>query len=226
MNARPSYRSWLLLPALFSCHLLIAQLPVSREPHHKVIFENKYGRLLEGVIPVNDTTAAHLHAANSVVIFLSHSTFGIQIPGEKPIITTVSPGDMKYVAYGDKPVTHIVWNQTPPVFHFLVAELPKRPLSKPASSTPPPATDSCPTLVQPGVSLQWRQKSVTAYYLDIPGSQPYRLPPSGCARLLIDITGTPRTGSRSLQPDNFVFFPPQSKIELNGHARCILLEIK
>jgi hypothetical protein len=216
MNCPPSYRSWLLLPALFSCHLLMAQLPVSREPHHKVIFENKYLRLLEGAIPVNDTTAAHLHAANSVVVFLSHSTFGIQIIGENPVITTVRPGDMKYVAYGDKPVTHIVWNQTPPIFHFFVVELSKR----------PPAKDSCPTLSQPGVNFQWQQKSVTAYYLDMPDSQRYRLPPSGCARLLIDITGTISTGSRTLQPDNYIFFPPQSKIEINGPTRCVLLEIK
>jgi len=216
MNCHPSYRSWLLLPALLSGHLLIAQLPVNREPHHKVIFENSYLRLLEGTIPVNDTTAAHLHAANSVVVFLSHSTFGIEVVGEKPVITTVSPGDLKYVAYGDKPVNHIVWNQTPPVFHFFVAELSKR----------PPAKDSCSTLSQPGATLQWQQKSVTAYYLEISDSQSCRLPPSGCARLLIDITGTISTGSRSLQPDNYVFFPPQSKIEIKGNARCVLLEIK
>jgi hypothetical protein len=219
MNCHPSYRSWLLLPALFSCHLVIAQLPVSREPHHKVIFENKYLRLLEGTIPVNDSTPAHLHAANSVVVFLSHSTFGIRVVDkkpEKPVITTVGRGDMKYAAYGDKPVTHIVWNQTPSVFHFFVAELSKR----------PPAKDSCPILSQPGVGFQWQQKAVTAYYLDIPNNQPYHLPPSGCARLLIDITGTLSTGSRALQPDNFVFFPPQSKIEIKGNAHCILLEIK
>lgn len=206
----------LLLPALLNCRFLVAQLPVSQESHHKVIFENSYARILEGTIPVNDTTPSHIHAANSVVVFLSHSTFGIRVTGEKPVITTVSPGDIKYVSYGDKPVTHIVWNQTPPVLHFFVVELSKR-------ST---ATDSCPTISQPGITFQWRQKSVAAYYMDIPDNQPYHLPPSGCARFLIDITGTISSGSRRLQPDNFAFFQPQSKIELKGKARCILLEIK
>ena len=97
--------------------------PSSREPHHKVIQENPYYRLLEGKIPGGDTTPAHVHAANSVVIFLSHSTFGIQVIGDKPAITTVNPGDLKYAAYGDKPVNHIVWNQTPTLFHFYVVEL-------------------------------------------------------------------------------------------------------
>jgi hypothetical protein len=108
---------------------LEAQLPVSREPHHTVILENQSLRLLEGKIPMNDTTAPHIHAANSVVIFLSHSTFGIRIVGDTPVITTVSPGDLKYVAYGDKPVTHIVWNQTPPLFHFYVVETAKKPVT-------------------------------------------------------------------------------------------------
>jgi hypothetical protein len=215
MNCHPSYRSLLLLPALLSCQFLAAQVPVSQEPHHKVIFENSYARILEGHIHVNDTTPFHIHAANSVVIFLSHSTFGIQTAGEKPAITSVNPGDIKYAAYGDKPVTHIVWNQTPPVFHFLVVELSKH-----------PHPDSCPSISQPGLSLQWRQKSVTAYYLDIPDNQPYQLPPTGCARFLIDITGTATTGSRTLQPDNFAFFQPQSRIEVRGKAHCILLEIK
>jgi hypothetical protein len=102
---------------------LRAQLPVSREPHHKVVLENAYVRVLEGRIKTNDSTPAHLHAANSVVVFLSSSTFGIGTAGDKAVITTVRPGDLKYAPYGDKPVNHIVWNQTPVDFQFLVVEL-------------------------------------------------------------------------------------------------------
>src|SRR5580698_6883479 len=147
--------SLLLSTALLLSGSLHAQLPVSRERHHKVIQENPYYRLLEGKIPAGDTTPAHVHGANSVVIFLSHSTFGIQVIGGKPVITTVTPGDIKYVAYGDKPVNHIVWNQTPPLFHFYDVELKRH----------PPAADSCPVLSQPGITLQWQQPSVKAYDL-------------------------------------------------------------
>jgi hypothetical protein len=191
----------LLSTALLLSGSLHAQLPVSREPHHKVIQENPYYRLLEGKIPAGDTTPAHIHAANSVVIFLSHSTFGIQVMGDKPVVTTVSPGDIKYVAYGDKPVNHIVWNQTAPLFHFYVVELRK----------PPPAADSCPILSHPGITLQWKQPTVKAYDINITG--PLHLPKAPCARLLIAFTGV------------YQFFPPGTPIDLPSSGRSILLEI-
>jgi hypothetical protein len=191
----------LLIIALVLSGKLQAQLPVDQEPHHKVIQENPYYRLLEGKIPAGDTTPAHVHAANSVVIFLSHSTFGIQVIGDKPAITTVKPGDIKYVAYGDKPVNHIVWNQTPSLFHFYVVELRKRPHT----------TDTCPVLSQPGITLQWQQPSVKAYDLNITGS--LHLGPAPCARLIIGITG------------GYQFFPPGTPIELKSPGRSILLEM-
>jgi hypothetical protein len=205
----------LLLVLLLLSTRLEAQLPVSREPHHTVILENQYLRLLEGKIPMNDTTAAHIHAANSVVIFLSHSTFGIQIIGDKPVISTVSPGDIKYVAYGDKPVNHLVWNQTPPLFHFYVVELAKDPVIE----------DSCPILTQPGMTLRHHEPRVNVYSLDLTGTQPLHLPPAPCARLLIAITGTVSAGGPPLTPDQYRFFPPKTPIDLKGAARCILLEM-
>ena len=190
----------LLISALVLSGRLQAQLPVDREPHHKVIQENPYYRLLEGKIPAGDTTPAHLHAANSVVIFLSHSTFGIQVIGDKPVITTVKPGDIKYVAYGDKPVNHLVWNQTPPLFHFYVVELKKHPLT----------ADSCAVLSQSGITLQWQQPSVRAYAMNINGT--LRLGPARCSRLLIGITG------------GYHFYPSGTPIDVSGGC-SILLEM-
>jgi hypothetical protein len=192
-----------------------AQLPVGRESHHKIIQENHYYRLLEGKIPMNDTTPAHIHAANSVVIFLSHSTFGLQTVGDKPAVTTVNPGDLKYAAYGDKPVNHLVWNQTPPLFHFYVVELAKNAVIK----------DSCPVLSQPGFTLQFHQPRVTAYSLDLTGNRPCHLAPAACARLLIAITGTVSAGGAALAPNQYRFFPPKTPIDLKGAGRNILLEI-
>jgi hypothetical protein len=204
----------IVVPVLLSTHLE-AQLPVNREPHHKVIQENHYYRLLEGKIPMNDTTPAHIHAANSVVIFLSPSTFGIQVIGDKPVITTVNPGDLKYVAYGDKPVNHLVWNQTPPLLHFFVVELAKRPASG----------DSCPILSEPGLTLQFHQPQVSAYSLDMTDGRSYHLAGISCARLLITISGTVSAGSTALTPNRYRFFPPKTPIDLKGTGRSILLEI-
>jgi hypothetical protein len=195
---------------------LEAQLPVSREPHHTIILENQYLRLLEGKVQMNDTTPAHVHAANSVVIFLSHSTFGIQIVGDKPVITTVNPGDLKYVAYGDKPVNHLVWNQTAPLFHFYVVELAKSPVIK----------DSCQILSQPGMTLRLHEPRVNAYSVDMTDTQPFHLTPAPCARLLIDITGAVSAGGAPLSPNQYRFFPPKTPIDLKGAGRCILLEMR
>jgi hypothetical protein len=205
---------YLLSIVLFSTRLE-AQLPVSREPHHKIIQENHYYRLLEGKIPMNDTTPAHIHAANSVVIFLSHSTFGLQTVGDKPAVTTVNPGDLKYAAYGDKPVNHLVWNQTPPLFHFYVVELAKNAVSK----------DSCSALSQSGVTLQFRQPQVTAYSLEITPDYPSHLAATSCARLLVAITGAITAGGSPLAPNQYRYFPPNTPIDLTGTGRSILLEL-
>jgi hypothetical protein len=198
-----------------------AQLPVAGEQHHKVVLQNDYVRVLEGRVPAHDTTPPHLHAANSVVVFLSHSRFGIQKTGEKPVVTDVDRGDMKYVDYGDKPVTHIVWNETAPLFHFLVVEL----------ARPHPGGAACPTLSRPGLSFQWKQSFVQAYYLQLTDGQPCRLTGSNCARFLIDLSGTTtaisKEGTFTRQPDGFVFFPPGNDIDIRGNnTRCILLEIR
>jgi hypothetical protein len=224
---------YFLLSALLFCKIVAAQLPVREpaqdkvvperdEPHHKVVFENEFVRLVEGHVRDHDTTLKHIHTANSVVVFLSASTLGIQVIGEKPIVTNVSPGDIVYRAYGDKPVTHIVWNQSKSMLHFFVVEMTKKHRDN----------DTCAILSQPGVTFQWQQPFVRAYYLDIGKDKQYRLPKSNCAYLLIDVSGTIKTvssgGMRPLQADDFVFFPPRSGIAINGgnkeNAHCVLLE--
>jgi hypothetical protein len=223
LTGKKTILAYLFFPALLFCNILAAQPLASAEPHHKVAFENKYIRLLEGHIAAHDTAFAHVHAANGVVIFLSKSTFAIQLVGQKPVISVVNPGDMKYVAYGDKPVTHLVWNQSDPMFHFYVVELSKQ----------HPAGDTCPILSQPDTKFQWSQKSVSAYYIDIAKSGKYKLPKSNCAYFLIDVSGAVTTASsgdtHSLESDGFQFFSPQKDIEINSgnkeNARCILLQL-
>jgi hypothetical protein len=215
---------WLLL-SLLCCNTATAQpLPVNDEPHHKVIFENHYLRILEGRISDHDTSLPHTHTANSVVVFLSQSTWGIQPIGGQPVINQVNPGDMKYVDYGDKPIYHIVWNQAEPEFHFLVVELPKTPRSK----------DTCPIITQPNMKFQWRNALVSAYDVDLPAEDTCSLPASNGGRLLIAIAGNCSVlsvGTRHvLQPNGFLFIPPHKKMEMASHsqtaAHCILLEIR
>jgi len=202
----------------------MAQVPVDKEPFHKVVLENEYFRLIDGRVPALDTTWMHIHAANSVVVFLSKTKFGIQNAGEKPVVTEVSPGDVVYRAYGDNPVNHKVWDQSRSLFHFWVVELVKQHLGG----------DTCSALSLAHAKLQWREKLVIAYQLEIDKGEPIYLPKSNCAYLLINISGVTsvdlKNSKRSLQSDDFLFVPPQSEIEIyTGHketAECVLLELK
>src|SRR5579872_7604592 len=152
-------------------------IPSERERHHKVVFENSYIRILEGRVAPHDTTPEHTHSANAVVVFLSGSTFGIRSAGQEPVLTTVRPGDLRYVDYGDKPVSHIVWDEGASSFHFLVVELKK----KPAGGS------SCPAQATAGLQLQWQRPLVTAYVWKDPG-RALRIPGQPCGWLLMDIT--------------------------------------
>lgn len=197
---------------IFLCQFVHAQqaVPVDKERHHRVVLENGYIRVLDGRVAAGDTTPAHVHAANSVVVFLSRSSFGIRTAGKPPVIADVNPGDIRYTDYGDQPVTHIVWAQGGGDFHFYVVELVKR----------VSARDSCPVLARPGLSFQWRKPGVTAYYWDLPPGQQYRLPATSCASFLIDLAGT--------YP--FQFYPPKAAITIRGHAnapaRYLVLQIR
>jgi|SRR5579859_2252820 len=224
------------------------------EPHHKLLLENEYIRVIDGHVPGHDTTLTHIHAANSVVVWLSKSTFGIQNVGGKPALTDVNQGDAVYRAYGDKPVTHIVWNNDMAMFHFMVVELKRRGPAGEATKQRPDS-DSSAILAQPSVQFQWQQPLVRAYYLNIAKGTQCILPKSNYAYLLIAISGTVTTVSsgrdrvpsghtrvssgrtrvsadrtRSLHANDFAFFPPRKGIEINGgkdeNVHCVLLEIK
>jgi hypothetical protein len=224
MKNKKLFYAYLLLSFCILCNTITAQVPVREEPRHKVVLENDYVRLLDVHIPVHDTTLTHIHAAPSVIVFLSKTTIGTQIVGDKANISDVNPGQTSYAAYDEKPIKHRVWNQGSALFHVMDIELVKQ----------KPNDDTCSIISQKGVKFQWLQKLVRVYNLDIAKSKQYNLPKSSCAYLLIDISGIVTAVSsgniHSLQAGGFVFFAPQSDIQIAGNnkenAMCVLLELK
>ena len=112
----------LVWPFLF-LQTALAQIPIEKEPHHKVVFENQVVRVIDLVVAPHDTTLLHTHNAASVVIFLSTSSFAIQNPKQAPVVTQVKHGDIVYRDYDKKPVAHIVWSADTSVFRCLVVEI-------------------------------------------------------------------------------------------------------
>lgn len=214
----------LILFLLLLTSKITAQVPINEEPFHKVVLENEYLRLLDGRVPALDTTLLHIHAANSVVVFLSNSTFGIQNIGEKPTVTKVNPGDVVYRAYGDKPVNHKVWDQSNSLFHFWVIELTMQGLGN----------DACSPLSLRNAQLQWQEKLVRAYKLKMVKGESINLPKSNCAYLVMSISGETsidwQQNVRSLRPDDFLFISPRNEIKISNTGKemteCVLLELK
>jgi hypothetical protein len=201
-----------------------AQVPVRFEPHHRVVLENEYVRLIDVHILPHDTTLTHIHAEPSVIVFLTKATIGTQIVGDTPVIANVKPAQTGYAAYDEKPITHKVWNQGDSLFHVMDIELVKK----------NPSKDSCALLNQPGIEWQRSQKLVRVYNVHIAPGGKYQLGKSSCAHLLINVTGYVNAFSantiHSLQPETFIFFPPQSMVEITDNtkenAECVLLEFK
>jgi hypothetical protein len=214
----------LCLIAIVISNISMAQVTVKEEPHHKMVLENDYVRLFDGQIRFGDTTVLHVHATNSVVVFLSKSTFGIQNIGEKPVITEVSPGNMIFRAFGEKPVSHWVWNQSRPLLHFMVIEITKQNRGN----------DTCSSISQPDIRLELSQNMVKAFDLTITKANKYFLPKSNCAYLLINISGIITVdsgdGISTLKDNDYIFIPPQKNIKINGNkfdsAQSVLLELE
>src|SRR5580704_7805980 len=178
----------LFFSVLLFSNYIFAQVPVRNEPHHKVVLENDYVRLIEVHINPHDTTLTHIHAAPSVIVFLSKSTIGTQIVGAQPSIAEVMPAQTSYAAYDERPITHRVWNDGDSVFNVLDIELAKK----------EPVKDACEIISEPDFHLQITKPLVRVYTIDVYGKKIAESPTSNCSHLLIDISGTVNANEHSL----------------------------
>jgi hypothetical protein len=206
----------------FVFNVASAQVPVREEPHHKVFLENEYVRLIDVIIPPHDTTLTHIHAAPSVIVFLTKSKTGAQIVGDSAVASNVVPAQTSYAAYDKKPITHRVWNRGDSVYHVMDIELVKT----------EPAADSCAILSQAGAIMRIQQKLVRVYNIDFNSSTKFKIEKTTCAYLLINVSGNLSAYSGNVvygvQPGKFVFFSPLKNFEINGSTdgQCVLLQLK
>jgi hypothetical protein len=216
MMKNKTMRGSLLIAMVVIFKMASAQMPVEKESHHKITFENKLVRVLDLVIQPHDTTLVHVHSAASIVVFLSNSNLAIQTPKQAPVITPVKIGDVVYRTYDEKPATHIVWGADKSVFRCLVVEL------KPKSA------GHCLGMDAP---LLWEEIKAAANRLDLPDTKEHLIPRSSCPYVIVSlgtINVTSGTNNSILKEGDFVFVPDGNDVTIQSDAKSslLLLQIK
>lgn len=101
-----------------------AQLPVSQEPKHPVVFENNKVRLLNARLVPGDSTQYHVHSTPSVFIFFTKTTTRSQLITQQPYEGTSIAGTVLYENLAAPNIRiHRVWNVDTSVFHVMDIEL-------------------------------------------------------------------------------------------------------
>ncbi|MDQ6844698.1 MAG: cupin domain-containing protein [Bacteroidota bacterium] len=130
-------RSLIFLAFCFLSSFVMAQVPVSKEPRHHLVFENENARILNVLLPPGDTTQYHLHSTPSVFIMLTHTKTGSQKITNDPVTSTSKAGDIWFENL-NPPNTkiHRVWNMDTATYHVVDVEL----LTKDSGFANPPLT--------------------------------------------------------------------------------------
>ncbi len=198
-----------------------AQVPVAKEPHHKTVLLNNYVRLIDVHLNPGDTTLYHIHAAPSVVVFISKSLMGTQdMSGTGLPSGEVLPGQTLFRDYEKEPVTHRVYNSGDNVFHVMDIELEKK----------EPSPDSCLALQQTNIETTINEKLVRVYKFDLKAQLPVNISKSSCAYLLICISGEIETAGKKIKTGEYIFFDPDKDFSISNtqssNALCVLLQLK
>jgi hypothetical protein len=103
---------WIGLFVLASAAVVAAQVPLSKEPRHRMTFENKQLRIIDVNIPAGDKSLDHRHDLDIVTVSMSNgTTTRIQSGGQPPTERPSRPlGDATVAEYAGKASSHIVEN--------------------------------------------------------------------------------------------------------------------
>jgi quercetin dioxygenase-like cupin family protein len=96
---------------------------VEQEPHHHVVFENQYVRVLDVVVKPGGTTLFHKHSLDNVAVQLSDATIRRQFPGEDWVISPGKDGSVSFIAGIKTPYVHRIANIGSTVFHVMDIEI-------------------------------------------------------------------------------------------------------
>src|SRR4030095_8548994 len=101
-------RSIAFLLLVFTAAVGAQQIPVTKEPHHHVTFENSQFRILDVNVPPGESTLDHSHDRDLVTVSMSNSAeTRAQAAGQSWANRPRRPiGDIETTDYSGKPTSH------------------------------------------------------------------------------------------------------------------------
>jgi beta-alanine degradation protein BauB len=98
--------------------------PVEQEPHHHVVFQNQYVRVLDVFFPVGDPSLFHTHSNDNVSVALSGDlTKSQSMGGEWSKPSQVVQGQVAFHLANGQPYTHRVGSAGEKPFHVIDVEI-------------------------------------------------------------------------------------------------------
>jgi len=98
-------------------------VPVEQEPHHRVIFENQYVRVLDVVVKPGETTLFHKHSLDNIPVILTDADNRTQFAGKDWAPTPAKAESVGFIPGAAKPYVHRINNQGSTVFHVIDIEV-------------------------------------------------------------------------------------------------------
>jgi quercetin dioxygenase-like cupin family protein len=98
-------------------------VPVEQEPHHRVIFENQYVRVLDVVLKPGDTTLFHRHSIDNIPIILTGADNKTQFAGKDWVPTPATAKSVGFIPGAAKPYVHRISNQGKTEYHVIDVEV-------------------------------------------------------------------------------------------------------
>lgn len=99
-------------------------VPVEKEPHHHIVFQNQYVRVLDVFFPVGDPSLFHTHSYDNVSVALSGDfTKSQPIGGEWSKPSQVVQGQVAFHKANGQPYTHRVGSAGDKPFHVIDVEI-------------------------------------------------------------------------------------------------------
>lgn len=100
-------------------------VPVEQEPHHHVVLQNQYVRVLDVFFPVGEPALFHTHSNDNVGVALSGDKTHAQVWGSKSWgePTPVIAGEVGFRKAAGQPYTHRVGSAGEKPFHVIDVEI-------------------------------------------------------------------------------------------------------